>query len=143
MMVGIGDASAVDAKRYISVFCQFASGSDTGVTRSPPKFVNTSGATETVTCPAIQDIIDADVEYASITASAKMDEDSCLFLERRQSGGFASWAHTNVTKAGEGYNTTTWAEGSDYINTTTGSVYVIECWLPNNGIILQYRVDDR
>jgi hypothetical protein len=57
MIGGIGDASAVDGKRYISVYCQFELGSDTGVTRSPPKFVNTNGSPEVVICPAIQDII--------------------------------------------------------------------------------------
>lgn len=135
-------ATALDGKRYVGSFCHFKYGSVTGVTRSPPKFTNTSGSTQNVICPVLQDVIDSDVEYAEIIGSDAINETTCFFSERRASGGNSIWAHEDVVDAGGGYDTIRWAVGPPNLTTSANATYAIYCDVPSSSSILMYRVDD-
>ena len=142
-LLSTGVLASPDGKRMPGTMCDFVDDNGESVDRGAgPKFQNRSGSQKSVACPVIQDIIDGDVEYAEIVASATIDEDTCRFYVRYPNGNYYSYTHDDVVSAGGDYNKTRWWNGSSKLSPYSGGTYTIKCTLPANAVVLSYKVDE-
>lgn len=143
-IVAIGThALASDEKVFSGSMCSFSEqGHYDGQDRGAVKLLNSSGQTETVSCPLKRDRADQAILGAYVIASAQVDEDTCKLWARNDDFTFSTWSHDGVESAGPDYNKTKFATGAATLYPDDWASLQITCDLPNDARVVNYYLNE-
>lgn len=135
-----GLALADDGKEYIGSMCSLQSNPLASHNRTSHVLRNTSGASQSITCPIIRETGNS-IEYAAIEFSTTV---SNVRLEIRydDAGSLSGWNYYGTTNLGSGAVEYYWFNGSSAGAASPSAVLAIEATLPNNAFVYKYNLTE-
>jgi hypothetical protein len=139
LLLGAGRAAAVEAdgKQYVGSWCSFADFPLKSHNKIHHKFLNTSGASQWITCPAVREmgegIRDAWIDLSGTASGVALE------FRTEFAGTVAGFAPDGYQGAGSG---TAVQYQWNYLYVPSGAVMAFEVKLPNNSGVFKYGVSE-
>jgi hypothetical protein len=138
----VASALAVDGNVYNGSECTFTEpGQYNGQDRSYFKLWNSSGSTQTISCPLTRDNVTGNVTYVYVISSDDINSGSCRFWEVEDDFSYQNWTYDSVTQVTPDYDKTRWFNGTTQ-TTTDNSSYQITCDMPTGAGIYTYYLEE-